>query len=101
MPMNYDTEGFVNTITYEGEKVTFTIRPTANYLASDIKGVTNTLLFVDEKGNVHNVSPNLQFSVNGLMLQAVLQAKMTNLRLGVTVSNINEDTIECVQITIL
>ena len=99
--MNYDTEGFVNTITYEGEKVTFTIRPTANYLASDIKGVTKTLLFVDKEGNVHNVSPDLQFAVNGLMLQAVLQAKVTNLRLGVTVSNIDEDTIECVQITIL
>ena len=99
--MTYYTEGFVNTITYKGEKVAFTIRPTANYLASDIKGVTNTLLFVDKDGHVHNVSPELQFAVNGLMLQAVLQAKMTNLRLGVTVSNIDEDTIECVQITIL
>lgn len=99
--MKYDTEGFVNTITYEGEKVTFTIRPTANYLASDIKGVTNTLLFVDEESHVHNVSPELQFAVNGLMLQAILQTKTTNLRLGIRVSNIEKEPLECVQITIL
>ena len=99
--MTYYTEGFVNTITYEGEKVTFTIRPTANYLASDIKGVTNTLLFVDKDGHVHNVSPELQFAVNGLMLQVVLQAKTTNLRLAIRVSNIEEKPLECVQITIL
>ena len=99
--MNYDTEGFVNTITYEGEKVTFTIRPTANYLASDIKGVTDTLLFVDEESHIHNVSPELQFAVNGLMLQAVFHAKMTNLRLGIRVSNIEKKPLKCVQITIL
>ena len=99
--MNYDTEGFVNTITYEGEKVTFTIRPTANYLASDIKGVTKTLLFVDKEGNVHNVSPDLQFAVNGLMQQVIFHAKMTNLRIGVRVSNIEKKPLECVQITIL
>lgn len=99
--MSYYTEGFVDTITYEDETVTFSIRPTTNYLAHDIKGVTNVLLFVDERAIVHNASPNLQFAVNGLMSQVVLQAKMANLRLGVTVSNINEDAIECGQITIL
>lgn len=99
--MNYYTEGFVNTITYKGEMVTFTIRPAANYLASDIKGVTDTLLFVDTNANVHNVSHGLQFAVNGQMQQVIFHAKMTNLRLGVTVSNVNEDTIECVQLEVL
>ena len=78
--MSYYTEGFVDTITYKGETVTFSIRPTTNYLAHDIKGVTNVLLFVDERAIVHNASPNLQFAVNRLMSQVVLQAKMANLR---------------------
>lgn len=99
--MTYYTEGFVDTITYKDETVTFSIRPTTNYLAHDIKGVTNELLFVDERAIVHNASPNLQFAVNGLMSQVVLQAKMANLRLGVTVSNINETSLQCAQIEVL
>ena len=99
--MTYYTEGFVDTITYKDETVTFSIRPTTNYLAHDIKGVTNVLLFVDERAIVHNASPNLQFAVNGLMSQVVLQAKMANLRLGVTVSNINGTSLQCAQIEVL
>ena len=99
--MSYYTEGFVDTITYKGETVTFSIRPTTNYLAHDIKGVTNVLLFVDERAIVHNASPNLQFAVNRLMSQVVLQAKMANLRLGVTVSNINGTSLQCAQIEVL
>ena len=99
--MTYYTEGFVDTITYKDETVTFSIRPTTNSLAHDIKGVTNVLLFVDEMASIYNTSPNLQFAVNGLMSQVVLQAKMANLRLGVTVSNINGISLQCAQIEVL